>query len=74
LKNEILLLKLKVRTGIAKNEKKKEKEKREKRRGEESEPKLKPWCCYIVFQPQSLQICFKSNPINKIKSNLYKIR
>ena len=41
LKNEILLIKLKVRTGIAKNEKKKEKEKREKRRGEESEPKLK---------------------------------
>ena len=36
--------------------------------------KLKPWCCYIGPQPQSLQICFKSKPINKIKSNLDKIR
>ena len=36
--------------------------------------KLEPWCCYIVFQPQSLQICFKSKPINKLNSNLDKIR
>ena len=40
----------------------------------EERTKLEPWCCYIVFQPQSLQICFKSKPINKIKSNLDKIR
>ena len=36
--------------------------------------KLKPWCCYIGSQPQSLQICFKSKPINKIKSGQDKIR
>jgi len=46
----------------------------EERRERERELKLEPWCCYIVFQPQSLQICFKSKPINKIKSNLDKIR
>ena len=46
------------------------------REGEERErePKLEPWCCYIVFQPQSLQIYFKSKPINKIKSGQDKIR
>ena len=46
---------------------------REERR-KEKRAKLEPWCCYIVFQPQSLQLCFKSNPIYKIKSNLDKIR
>ena len=35
--------------------------------------KLEPWCCYIGSQPQSLQICFKSKPINKIKSGQDKI-
>jgi len=36
--------------------------------------KLEPWCCYIGSQPQSLQIYFKSKPINKIKSGQDKIR
>ena len=36
--------------------------------------KLKPWCCYLGSQPQSLQFCFKSKPINKIKSGQDKIR
>ena len=53
-----------------KNEKGGERREDKRREG----PKLEPWCCYIVFQPQSLQICFKSKPINKIKSNLDKIR
>ena len=63
-----------------KNENKGEREEKPKTKNEnrrerrEREPKLEPWCCYIVFQPQSLQICFKSKPINKIKSNLDKIR
>ena len=58
----------KVRTGIAKNENKSEREERRER------AKLEPWGCYIVFQPQSLQIYFKSKPINKIKSAQDKIR
>jgi len=60
LRNEILLLKRKVKIGIAKRKKclKKEKpktknenmrERREEKRRER--PKLEPWCCYIVFQP-----------------------
>ena len=48
---------------LPKNKAVKEKEKKKKK-----ELKLEPWCCYIGSQPQSLQICFKSKPINKIKS------
>ena len=40
----------------------------------EKKTKLKPWCCYIGSQPQSLQIFFKYKPINKIKSGQDKIR
>ena len=35
--------------------------------------KLRPWCCYIGSQPQSLQIYFESKPLNKIKSGQDKI-
>ena len=61
------------------NENKREREQRLKlktknRRERGERAKLEPWCYYIVFQPQSLKICFKSKPINKIKSNLDKIR
>ena len=61
-----------------KNENKGEREEKPKtknKNGErEARPKLEPWCCYIVFQPQSLHICFKFNPINKIRFDLDKIR
>ena len=80
MKNEILLLlelqneKMSQRKSLKlENENRGERRERERER-EEREPKLEPWCYYIVFQPQSLQICFKSKPINKIKSNLDKIR
>ena len=49
-------------------------EEREREERERERAKLEPRCCYIVFQPQSLQISFKSKPISKIKSNLDKIR
>jgi hypothetical protein len=61
LKNEILLLKRKVKTGIAKKKKKEKRSlklKTKEEREEREEPKLEPWCCYIVFPAPKLTNLF----------------
>ena len=38
-------------------------EREEKRQGRErEEPKLEPWCCYIVFNPKAYQSILNPSP------------